>query len=307
MIDITLGSLDETIIDHLCPIEIESLGQVLDTTVVGGIADLGCRGTVVFEIDGVFSTYDFLSVLIHISARQLSRFSVLVIEFESPVELQVVIGVAPSAQAVTVPEQTEVEVGHDEGDTYLCIILIEFLVFAQHIVFLSLVLSESIYSLQRLFGLELQVPSQSVQFLFRELPLRHAQFSLWNAERLELLSVFLLLDQFFALSIEEGHVSRRLVHDGLHASGLHIDSLAVLVDLEFGFGGLRNDDQAFFLGKRLLHGSPDPDDVVIDDFQANHPCAVFLGFLHLNGHAVAILDKIRRHGGLQSCEEECCN
>ncbi len=241
------GCLNISLVHHLGTVQGKALGQVLDAAVVGLPAKLGSLGHGILEVDAVLATHNLLSVLIYICTRELSCLAVLVVELEGTVELQVVVGLSPTAERIRIPEDTVVLVGNHEGNAHLGIVLEEVLVLALHVEFLALVLAQTIESLV-VGRVEDSVPRPSVFLCLGHLGDVHAHLIVGYGERLEGLSALChLVEQHIALEVVEGDVTGGLAEHGTHGDSGDDEVIALLLHLIVGLAGLGHDDEALLV------------------------------------------------------------
>ena len=127
----------------------------------------------------------------------MTFFSLLVVKFESTIQLKIVIGITKTAVAVGIPQDTIVFIGENERNRHLSIILEQVFVLALHVELLRLVLTKSVESLifrTVKFHLPLNTMLHGLSQLTTTLD---AILTLRNCEILELLAVVRLFEQFF--------------------------------------------------------------------------------------------------------------
>ena len=102
------GGLDEALVDHRRAIETEALGQVLDATGLRQTGRFGSLRAVELVIEAVLVAHQLMACTVGIGTREVSLPTLLVVETESTVQLQVFVGITKTAVAVSVPQQTVV-------------------------------------------------------------------------------------------------------------------------------------------------------------------------------------------------------
>ena len=137
-------SLYITLIHHLGAIQCKTLWQVLNTALIGLVANLRSLRHCILKVNAIFASNNLLTILIHISTCQLTFLSIFIIEFEGTVELEIIFRITPTAIRIRIPENAIVFIRDDERHTHLGIILEEVFVLALHVEFLTLMLSETI-------------------------------------------------------------------------------------------------------------------------------------------------------------------
>ena len=96
----TLHWFNKTLIDHIGPLQVEALRQVLNTTVVRLAGNLTGSGIGILKVDGILVAHKFLTLGIDIGTRQVTLLPPAVIEFEGTVQLQVVVGIAEATVTI---------------------------------------------------------------------------------------------------------------------------------------------------------------------------------------------------------------
>ena len=112
-----------------------------------------------FIIDGVFGTLHNLARILRISAREGTTATVLVVEGKGTMELQVIVGIAPAAVRIGVPEDAIVLGAHHKGDRHFGVILEQFLVASLVVHLFGLMLSQSV---ERLPGIAFEEGTPTV-------------------------------------------------------------------------------------------------------------------------------------------------
>ena len=189
--------LDKAFVGDIGTLQVKTFGEILDAAIVCLNGYLRGGRETIFIIDGIFVTNQFLAILINIGTCQMTFFSLLVVKFESTIQLKIVIGITKTAVAVGIPQDTIVLIGEYERNRHLGIILEQVFVLALHIELLGLVLSESVESLifrTVKFHLPLNTMLHGLSQLSTTLD---AILTLRNCEILELLAVVRFLEQFF--------------------------------------------------------------------------------------------------------------
>ena len=74
----------------------------------------------------------------------MSLLPLLVVEAESAVQLEVVVGITKTAVGIAVPEQTIILIGHHKWYGHFRVVLEQILIFPLHVQLLRLMLSQSI-------------------------------------------------------------------------------------------------------------------------------------------------------------------
>ena len=133
-----------SLVNHLGTIQGETLWQVLNTTLVGLVADFRSLRHCILKVNAIFASNNLLTVLIHISTCQLTFLTIFIIEFEGTVQLEIIFRITPTAIRIRIPEDTIVFIRDDERHTHLGIILEEVFVLTLHVEFLTLMLTETI-------------------------------------------------------------------------------------------------------------------------------------------------------------------
>ena len=139
--------LDKTLIDDVGTHQIHTLRKILDTAVIRLQGYLRLLGGDIFVIDRILIAHQLLALGINVGTCQVTFLTVLIVELERTVQLQIVVGITETAIRIRIPQQTIVLVGEHKGDRHLRIILEEILVLTLHVKFLTLMLSEAIESL----------------------------------------------------------------------------------------------------------------------------------------------------------------
>ena len=137
-------SLHITLVHHLGTIQREALWQVLNTALVGLVANLRSLRHCILKVNAIFASNNLLTVLVYISTCQLTFLTILIIEFEGTVELEIIFRITPTAIRIRIPEDAIVFIRDDERHTHLGIILEEVFVLTLHVEFLTLMLTETI-------------------------------------------------------------------------------------------------------------------------------------------------------------------
>ena len=265
--------------------KVKALRQVLDAAVVSFQGDGRLLRRTIFIINAVLVAHQPLAVLVGIGASQVACPTLLVVEFEGTVQLQVVVRIAKAAVAIRVPEQTVVLVGQHERYADFGIILEQVLVLALHIKLLRLVLAEAIESL--IVGrVELHLPRQAVLHSLRQLATTlDAILPFRNGEVPETLALLTFLQQHSLVLIEEGDLSVVDIDLSHDLGCLDADTFAVQrVSRKLGLGCLGHNDKTLLLRQLCLAGCLHPDDVVVDHLQAHHLSAACRCLLHRDGH-----------------------
>ena len=229
-----------------------------------------------------------------------------VIQLESAIQLEIVVRIAKTAEAVRIPQQSVVLVRQHKGDAHLRVILEQILVSPLHVQLLALVLAEAVESLI-LRRVKLHLPRETVLLLLRHRIARlHAQLALRHGEVPELLAVLGFLQQLLAVGIEEGDFSISLPHHSFHAAGLHhhVRTFISYRIAPLGRCRLRHNHETLLLhGQRLLRGGPHTDDPVVHHLQPNH---LRLAAIGLYRHAVAarLYFSSRERDSTQKCRKQ---
>ena len=127
---------DESLVHHMGTSQTEALRQIPDTTIVGFHGYPGLCRRAILIIDGVLVAHQRLAKAIGISTGEMAFPTLLVVEFEGAVQLQVFMRITKTAIAVGIPQQTVVLIRDDKRNGYLRVILKEILVTAFHVKFL---------------------------------------------------------------------------------------------------------------------------------------------------------------------------
>ena len=157
-------------------------------------------------------------------------------------------------------------------------------------------LSQAIESLV-LRTVEQHAPCQTVALGLRHLGYVDTYFAVRHTIGLEGLAVLSLLEQSFAVLVQELHPARLRIDQGFHALCLDLYHVAVLANLELRLGRLLHDNQALLLGKLCLRGSLHTDNVVVYHLQTHHLGTVCLHLLDRNCHKLAIHCVVCCHQG----------
>ena len=144
LIETVTWSLHITLVHHLGAIQCKPLWQVLNAALVGLVANLRSLRHCILKVNAIFASNNLLTILIHISTCQLTFLTILIIEFEGTVELEIIFRITPTAIRIRIPEDTVVFIRDDERHTHLGIILEEVFVLTLHVEFLTLMLTETI-------------------------------------------------------------------------------------------------------------------------------------------------------------------
>ena len=88
---------DEAFIGDIRTLQLEILREVLDAAIVRLNSNLRGGGEGILIIDRVFVAHEFLALCIDIGAREVAFPTLLVVEFEGTVQLEVVVGIAETA------------------------------------------------------------------------------------------------------------------------------------------------------------------------------------------------------------------
>ena len=144
LIEAVTWSFHITLIHHLGAIQRKALWQVLNTALICLVANLRSLRHCILKVNAIFASNNLLTILIHISTCQLTFLTILIIEFEGTVELEIIFRITPTAIRIRIPEDAIVFIRDDERHTHLGIILEEVFVLALHIEFLTLMLTETI-------------------------------------------------------------------------------------------------------------------------------------------------------------------
>ena len=144
LIETVTWSLHITLVHHLGAIQCKPLWQVLNAALVGLVANLRSLRHCILKVNAIFASNNLLTILIHISTCQLTFLTILIIEFEGTVELEIIFWITPTAIRIRIPEDTVVFIRDDERHTHLGIILEEVFVLTLHVEFLTLMLTETI-------------------------------------------------------------------------------------------------------------------------------------------------------------------
>ena len=259
------GSLDEALIDHRCTIQTNTFRQVLDTTGLGAVGNLRGSRTVELIIYGVLVTHQPFAVLIRIGTRQVTFPTLLVVELEGPIQLQVFLGITPAAVAVRVPQQTIVLARQHERHANLRVILEQVFVQTVHIQLLRLVLAQTIEGLISRISrtVEQQAPRQSITLFLRHLGHIDTNLTIGHTERLEGLAVLSLFQQLFAVGIKKSNASCSFLDTSLYVLCLHRHHVAV-GHRKLGLGSLLDHYQALFFWQLGLGSSLYANNIVVD-------------------------------------------
>ena len=144
LIETVTWSLHITLVHHLGAIQCKTLWQVLNAALICLVANLRSLRHCILKVNAIFASNNLLTILIHISTCQLAFLSILIIEFESTVELEIIFRITPTAIRIRIPEDAIVFIRDDERHTHLGIILEEVFVLTLHVEFLTLMLTETI-------------------------------------------------------------------------------------------------------------------------------------------------------------------
>ena len=144
LIETVTWSLHITLVHHLGAIQCKPLWQVLNAALVGLVANLRSLRHCILKVNAIFASNNLLTVLVYISTCQLTFLSILIIEFEGTVQLEIIFRITPTAIRIRIPEDAIVFIRDDERHTHLGIILEEVFVLTLHVEFLTLMLTETI-------------------------------------------------------------------------------------------------------------------------------------------------------------------
>ena len=175
----------------------------------------------------------------------MARPTLLVVQLESTIQLQIVIGITPTAITVRIPQQTIVLVGKHERHADLSIILEQVFILSLHIQLLRLVLPQAIESLI-VGAVEEHTPRESMAMGLGNLGPIDTHLPIGNAEGLEGLSVLGFLQHFLTIGIEEGNSTRLLINTGFDMGSLDGYFVAVR-HRKLGLSRLWDDDQTLLL------------------------------------------------------------
>ena len=229
----------------------------------------------------------------------MTFLSLLVVEAERAVQLQVVLRIAESAVRIAVPQHTIVLVRHHKRHSHLRVILKQILVLSLHVQLLRLMLPQSV---ERLVGraVEEQSPTQPLLLLLGGLSTANLTFR--HLKLLERLSVHRLSQQHLSNCVVEHDSSVTLRHHGTHLPRPHRHIFLAL--LHFTPGQLtsslhsplphllQHDEALFLLRKRILAGGTNTDDAVIHHLQTYH---TRLTPVRADGHGIA---RLTHHCGI---------
>ena len=293
MILCILGSFDKALINHLGAIQQETFRQILDTSVLYTVCHLRGGWRVELVIEGVLVTNQAFSILVRIGSRQMSFPTLSVVDLESTVQLQVVVRIAPTAIAVTVPQESIVLIGQHKRHTHLGVILEQVLVQPLHVQFLRLMLSETIESL--IFRtVEKHAPGKSVTLFLGHLCYINTDFTVRHAESLEGLAMLGLFQQGTTIAVIEHDSTRLFVDARFYVGCLHRNDITVL-HRELWLGILLHDNQALFLWQLALGRCLYPDDMVVNDLQSYHFGTSSFWLFDGNRHILAFYGIVNSH------------
>ena len=224
----TTFRLDVTLVGNICTSQLEALRQVLDTTIVRLQRNLRLCRRPIFIIDRVLIAHQFPTHAVYVGTSKMTFFACTIVELESTIQLQVVVGIAKTTEGIRIPQQTIVLIRQHKWDRDFCIILEQILVFALHVELLALVLTQAIERL--IIGrVELHLPGESVLLLLRNGNTRlHSQFTLGHREVPELFAILGLLEQLIVITIEERYFTGSLRNHRLHILSFHNHIVAFL-------------------------------------------------------------------------------
>ena len=293
MVDAAGRSLNEALVGDRGAIELEVLRQVLDAAGLGAIGQFRGGGTVELVVDGVLVAHQLLAVLVDIGTGQTAFLAMLVEELEGATQLQVVVGIAKTAVAVRVPQNTVVAVGEHKGYADLGVILEEVFVAALHVQLLRLMLAETIEGLVVVL-VEQQTPRQTILLGLGYLGNVDTDFTIGDTVGLERLTILGLAQNLTTLGVVERHTTRLPLNTGFHVLGLDADHAAVL-DRKLRLGSLVDHYQTLLLGQLRLRRGLHTDNVVVDYLQTDHTRAVGLDLSDGNGYLLAVDHVVGSH------------
>ena len=278
--------LDKTFVSNVGSEEIDALGEVFDTAIVGLQGDGRFLGGAILVIDRVFIAYQFLTTGINIGTSEVTLTTLFIVKFESAVELEIVVGITETAIAVRIPKQSVVLIRKHEWDRHLGVILEEVFVLTLHIELLALMLTEAVESL--IIGrVELHLPGESVfLFLGHSIAGLHTELALGDSEIPELLSVLSLSKQLLTIGIEEGYLTGGFRHHCLYVFCLYNNIAAFIGNsVALGRGRLRhNHERGRFYRQSILGCSTHTDDVVVHHLEFDY---LSLTTIRTNSHIVS--------------------
>ncbi len=132
---------NETLINHIGSLQIETLRQILDTAIICLQRNFRLRRCSIFIIDTILITHEFLTIAIDIGPCQMSFLSLTIIELKGTIELQIVVWITKTAITITIPQDTIILIRENKRNADFSIILEEILVLTFHIELLTLMLS----------------------------------------------------------------------------------------------------------------------------------------------------------------------
>ena len=214
--------------------------------------------------------------------------TLFIIEFESTVELQVVVGITKTTVAVRIPQQSVVLIREYERNADLGVILEQILVLTLHVKLLALVLTQAIESL--IVGtVELHLPRQTMLLLLGDgTACLHTQLALRYGKVPELLAFLGLFEQLFARGIEEGNLTGGLLYHCLYllCSDHHVVALVGNGVRALGRCCHRYPDERGRLNRqRILTGGTHTDNLVVNHLKVNY---LGLTTIRRNSHIVSI-------------------
>ena len=195
------------------------------------------------EVQGIFPTHNRFEVkpfMSLISTGDGTFLAFLIIKLEHFAQLLVVIRITKTSQRIAIPQEAIALVGHDEWHGYLGIVLEKFLVLTFIIEFIRLMLTQSIESLIR----------RRFEYLTHGVLL--LAFHFYRGKRLASPLVFRQDD--IALQVGKFHLTRGLVHNGLHLRSDDGNGLFCIFHREGSLFFLWHDNQTFSV-RELVFGS----------------------------------------------------
>ena len=229
----------------------------------------------------------------------MTFLSLLVVEAERAVQLQVVLWIAESAVRIAVPQHTIVLGRHHKRHSHLRVILKQILVLSLQVQLLRLMLPQSV---ERLVGraVEEQSPTQPLLLLLGGLSTANLTFR--HLKLLERLSVHRLSQQHLPTCIVEDDSSVALCHHGTYLlrshrhiflTHFHFEPRHLSSSLHSPLPHLLQHDEALFLlWKHLLAGGTYTDDAIIHHLQTYHTC---LTPVRADSHGIA---RLTHHCGI---------